>query len=71
MLISVLSLTYMMVIIIIHATWISAVIKRNEKCRYSDCKHCPYDGKCPMQSQRYKFDKSDSQKEDDDYGNDK
>lgn len=69
--IEILCLTYMMVIVIIHAAWISAVIKRQNKCGYHDCRHCPYDGKCPMQSRRYKSDKSDSRKEYEDYGNDK
>ena len=69
--IEILCLTYMMIIVIIHAAWISAVIKHQNKCGYHDCRHCPYDGKCPMQSQRYKFDKSDSRKEHEDYGNDK
>ena len=69
--IAILCLTYMMVIVIIHAAWISAVIKRQNKCGYHDCRHCPYDGKCPMQSRRYKSDKTDSRKEYEDYGNDK
>ena len=72
--IEILCLTYMMIIVIIHAAWISAVIKYQNKCGYHDCRHCPYDGKCPMQSRRYKTDKSDksnSRKEDEDYGNDK
>ena len=69
--IEILCLTYMMIIVIIHAAWISAVIKRQNKCGYHDCRHCPYDGKCPMQSRRYKSDKSDSRKEYEDYGNDK
>ena len=70
--IEILCLTYMMIIVIIHAAWISVVIKHQNKCGYPDCWHCLYDGKCPMQSQRYKFDKkSDSRKEYEDYGNDK
>ena len=69
--IEILCLTYMMIIVIIHAAWISAVMKHQNKCGYHDCRHCLYDGKCPMQSQRYKFDKSDSRKEYEDYGNNK
>ena len=49
MLIAILSLTYMMIIILIHAIWISSIIKHNGKCQYKDCGHCPYDGCCPMQ----------------------
>ena len=49
MLIAILSLTYMMVIILIHAVWIGSIIKHDGKCHYNDCGHCPYDGWCPMQ----------------------
>ena len=49
MLISILSLTYMLVIIIIQMAWIDGIIKSNGKCRYKDCNHCPYGGDCPMQ----------------------
>lgn len=49
MLIAILSLTYMMVIIMIHAIWISSIIKNDGKCHYKNCGHCPYDGWCPMQ----------------------
>ena len=49
MLIPILSLTYMMIIILIHAIWIGSIIKHGGKCLYKDCGHCPYDGTCPMQ----------------------
>ena len=37
MLIAILSLTYMMIIILIHAIWISSIIKHDGKCHYHDC----------------------------------
>lgn len=49
MLVTALCLTYMMVIILIHAVWISAIIKHDGKCHYNNCGHCPYDGWCPLQ----------------------
>lgn len=52
MLIAILSLTYMMIIILIHAVWISAIIKHDGKCHYNDCGNCPYDGWCPMQEDK-------------------
>ncbi len=52
MLIAILSLTYMMIIILIHAIWISSIIKHDGKCHYHDCNRCPYDGLCPMQEDR-------------------
>lgn len=52
MLVTVLCLTYMMIIILIHAIWISSIIKHDGKCRYQDCGHCPYDGWCPMQEDK-------------------
>ena len=36
MMIAILSLTYMMIIILIHAIWISSIIKHDGKCHYSD-----------------------------------
>ena len=51
MLISILSLTYMLVVIIIQMAWIDGIIKSN-KCRFKDCNHCPYGGDCPMQKGR-------------------
>ena len=47
MLVTVLCLTYMMVIILIHAIWITSIIKHDGKCHYHDCNRCPYDGWCP------------------------
>ena len=52
MLIAILSLTYMMIIILIHAIWIGSIIKHDGKCHYHDCKRCPYDGCCPMQEEK-------------------
>lgn len=49
---TVLCLTYMMVIILIHAIWITSIIKHDGKCHYHDCGHCPYDGWCPMQEEK-------------------
>ena len=54
MLIAILSLTYMMIIILIHAIWISSIIKHDGKCNYHNCKRCPYDGGCPMQEDKEK-----------------
>ena len=54
MLIAILSLTYMMIIILIHAIWISSIIKHDGKCHYHNCKRCPYDGGCPMQEDKVK-----------------
>ena len=54
MLVTVLCLTYMMIIILIHAIWITSIIKHDGKCHYNDCGHCPYDGWCPMQEDRAK-----------------
>ena len=54
MLIAILSLTYMMIIILIHAIWISSIIKRDGKCHYGNCRKCPYDGYCPMQEDKLK-----------------
>lgn len=52
MLVTVLCLTYMMVIILIHAIWISSIIKHDGKCHYHDCTRCLYDGWCPMQEEK-------------------
>lgn len=52
MLVTVLCLTYMMVIILIHAIWITSIIKHDGKCHYHDCNRCPYDGWCPMQEEK-------------------
>lgn len=41
MMIAILSLTYMMIIILIHAIWISSIIKHDGKCHYHNCKRCP------------------------------
>ena len=49
MLVSILSLTYMLVIIIIQMAWIDGIIKHDSKCRFKDCNRCPYGGSCPMQ----------------------
>ncbi len=57
MLISILSLTYMLVIIIIQMAWIDGITKSNGKCRYKDCNHCPYNGSCPMQEGRNKHER--------------
>ena len=54
MLVTVLCLTYMMIIILIHAIWITSIIKHDGKCHYNDCGHCPYDGWCQMQEDRAK-----------------
>ncbi len=54
MLVTVLCLTYMMVIILIHAIWITSIIKHDGKCHYHNCKRCPYDGGCPMQEDKEK-----------------
>lgn len=54
MLIAILSLTYMMIIILIHAIWIGSIIKHDRKCHYHNCKRCPYDGCCPMQEDKEK-----------------
>ena len=54
MLVTVLCLTYMMIIILIHAIWITSIIKHDGKCHYTDCKHCFYDGACPIQEERRK-----------------
>ena len=54
MLIAILSLTYMMIIILIHAIWISSIIKHDGKCHYHNCKRCPYDGCRPMQEDKEK-----------------
>ena len=54
MLIAILSLTYMMIIILIHAIWISSIIKHDGKCHYHNCYRCPYDGCCPMQEDKEK-----------------
>lgn len=54
MLVTVLCLTYMMVIILIHAIWITSIIKHDGKCHYHDCNRCPYDGWCPMQEEKEK-----------------
>lgn len=45
-------LTYMMFIILIHAIWITSIIKHDGKCHYHDCNRCPYDGWCPMQEEK-------------------
>ena len=50
MLITILCLTYMMVILMVHVIWIASIIKHDGKCHYGDCRHCPYDGGCPMQN---------------------
>lgn len=50
--IAILSLTYMMIIILIHIFWISSVIRHDGKCHYHDCKHCPYDGWYLMQENK-------------------
>lgn len=57
MLLTVLCLTYMMIIILIHAIWISSVIKHDGKRRFGNCSRCPYDGYCPMQEDRAKVQK--------------
>ena len=49
MLVTVLCLTYMMIIILIHAIWISSIIKHDGKCHFGNCSRCPYDSYCPMQ----------------------
>ena len=54
MMIAILSLTYMMIIILIHAIWISSIIKHDGKCHYHNCKCCPYGGGCPMQEDKEK-----------------
>ena len=54
MMIAILSLTYMMIIILIHAIWISSIIKHDGKCHYHNCNRCPYDGGCPMQEDKEK-----------------
>ena len=54
MMIAILSLTYMMIIILIHAIWISSIIKHDGKCHYHNCKRCPYVGSCPMQEDKEK-----------------
>ena len=59
MLIAILSLTYMMIIILIHAIWISSIIKHDGKCHYHNCKRCPYDGCCPMQEDKEKKSEGD------------
>ena len=41
MLVTVLCLTYMMIIILIHAIWITSIIKHDGKWHYNDCGHCP------------------------------
>ena len=52
MMIAILSLTYMMIIILIHAIWIGSIIKHDGKCHYYNCNHCPYEGMCPMQENK-------------------
>ena len=54
MLIAVLSLTYMMIIVMIHTIWISSVVKQDGKCHCKNCEHCLYEGWCPMQDERKK-----------------
>ena len=54
MLIAILSLTYMMIIILIHAMWIGSSIKHDGKGHDHNCKRWPYDGGCPMQEDKEK-----------------
>lgn len=56
MLVTVLCLTYMMIIILIHAIWITSIIKHDGKWHFGNCSRCLYDGYCPMQEDRAKED---------------
>jgi len=40
--------------IVFQAVWIHSILNHDGKCHYTDCKHCFYDGWCPIQEERRK-----------------
>lgn len=54
MVLAILNWILMLFMIVFQAVWIHSILNHDGKCHYTDCKHCFYDGWCPIQEERRK-----------------